>query len=167
MVEAELLALGFDERDALVVDARDDAFVPRQGTRIAMAVEVGTSLILSDYEFSKYTAEAQTAFTLFEDHSLILRLFGGEHHKGMLARLADERLPNVRYMIVEAGDMPFDGTVDFAMWGLNLHDERQQSLEYAVAASCLKHTIQGDFNRVSRAEVEHLMGGDASGRVQR
>jgi 2-dehydro-3-deoxygluconokinase len=51
--------------------------------------------------------------------------------------------------------------------GLNLHDERQQSLEFAVAASCLKHTIQGDFNRVSRTEVEHLMGGDASGRVQR
>jgi 2-dehydro-3-deoxygluconokinase len=33
--------------------------------------------------------------------------------------------------------------------GLNLHDERQQSLEFAVAASCLKHTIQGDFNRPS------------------
>jgi 2-dehydro-3-deoxygluconokinase len=51
--------------------------------------------------------------------------------------------------------------------GLNLYDDRQQSLEFAVAASCLKHTIQGDFNRVSRPEVEHLMGGDASGRVQR
>ncbi len=51
--------------------------------------------------------------------------------------------------------------------GLNLYDGRQQSLEFAVAASCLKHSIQGDFNRMSRAEVEHLMGGDASGRVQR
>ncbi|MGI9237618.1 MAG: PfkB family carbohydrate kinase, partial [Woeseiaceae bacterium] len=51
--------------------------------------------------------------------------------------------------------------------GLNLYEDRQQSLEFAVAASCLKHSIQGDFNRVSRAEVLHLMGGDASGRVQR
>lgn len=51
--------------------------------------------------------------------------------------------------------------------GLNLYDDRQDSLEFAVAASCLKHSIQGDFNRVSRPEVEHLMGGDASGRVQR
>jgi 2-dehydro-3-deoxygluconokinase len=51
--------------------------------------------------------------------------------------------------------------------GLNLYDDRQQSLEFAVAASCLKHSIQGDFNRVSKAEVLHLMGGDASGRVQR
>ena len=51
--------------------------------------------------------------------------------------------------------------------GLELYEDRQQSLEYAVAASCLKHTISGDFNRVSRSEVENLMGGDASGRVQR
>ncbi|MCL2108554.1 MAG: sugar kinase [Oscillospiraceae bacterium] len=43
----------------------------------------------------------------------------------------------------------------------------QTALEFAVAASCLKHTIQGDINRVSREEVERLMGGDGSGRVQR
>ncbi|NLB41092.1 MAG: sugar kinase, partial [Clostridiales bacterium] len=40
-------------------------------------------------------------------------------------------------------------------------------LEYAVAASCLKHSILGDFNLVTREEVERLKGGDASGRVQR
>ena len=43
----------------------------------------------------------------------------------------------------------------------------QQSLEFAVAASCLKHSILGDFNRVTVPEVEKLMSGDASGRVQR
>ena len=41
------------------------------------------------------------------------------------------------------------------------------AIEFAVAASCLKHTIEGDFNRVSVAEVEALAGGDGSGRVQR
>ncbi len=51
--------------------------------------------------------------------------------------------------------------------GLALHDDRQQALEFAVAASCLKHSISGDFNRVSVAEVRNLMGGDGSGRVQR
>jgi len=40
-------------------------------------------------------------------------------------------------------------------------------LEFAVAASALKHTIPGDFNHVSEAEVNALAGGDASGRVQR
>ena len=43
----------------------------------------------------------------------------------------------------------------------------QDTLEYAVAASCLKHTIEGDFNLVSESEVKALMGGDGSGRVQR
>ncbi|HHT91747.1 MAG: sugar kinase [Bacillota bacterium] len=42
-----------------------------------------------------------------------------------------------------------------------------QALEFAVAASCLKHTIHGDFNLVSADEVELLSQGDASGRVQR
>jgi 2-dehydro-3-deoxygluconokinase len=42
-----------------------------------------------------------------------------------------------------------------------------ESLEFAVAAGALKHTIPGDFNRVSVDEVGRLVRGDASGRVQR
>ncbi|MDD3429964.1 MAG: sugar kinase [Oscillospiraceae bacterium] len=45
--------------------------------------------------------------------------------------------------------------------------EPQAALEFAVAASCLKHTIEGDYNMVSVDEVEKLAGGDGSGRVQR
>lgn len=45
--------------------------------------------------------------------------------------------------------------------------DNQSAIEFAVAASCLKHTIFGDFNLVSVDEVEKLAGGDASGRVQR
>jgi 2-dehydro-3-deoxygluconokinase len=43
----------------------------------------------------------------------------------------------------------------------------QENLEFAVAASCLKHSIEGDFNLVSADEVKKLAGGNASGRVQR
>jgi 2-dehydro-3-deoxygluconokinase len=43
----------------------------------------------------------------------------------------------------------------------------QKALNFAVAASCLKHTVYGDFNEVTVDEVEKLMGGDASGRVAR
>ena len=43
----------------------------------------------------------------------------------------------------------------------------QKTIEFAVAASCLKHSIEGDFNQVSVDEVTKLAGGDASGRVQR
>ncbi len=53
------------------------------------------------------------------------------------------------------------------IYGLNHYDSKQQALEFAVAASCLKHSIGGDFNRVDVPEVEKLMGGDGSGRVQR
>jgi 2-dehydro-3-deoxygluconokinase len=50
---------------------------------------------------------------------------------------------------------------------LTFRNDDQRALNFAVAASCLKHTIPGDFNLVSVEEVEKLMGGDASGRVSR
>ncbi|HOV84553.1 MAG TPA: sugar kinase [Paludibacteraceae bacterium] len=50
---------------------------------------------------------------------------------------------------------------------LNYPNDDQHALEFAVAASCLKHTIYGDFNLVSVAEVENLIKGDVSGRVAR
>ena len=53
------------------------------------------------------------------------------------------------------------------IYGLNTCESKQDTLEFAVAASCLKHSISGDFNRVSVKDVETLKGGDASGRVQR
>ncbi|MBQ9781704.1 MAG: sugar kinase [Clostridia bacterium] len=45
--------------------------------------------------------------------------------------------------------------------------EPQKAIEFAVAASCLKHSVEGDYNMVTVDEVEKLAGGDASGRVQR
>ena len=45
--------------------------------------------------------------------------------------------------------------------------DTQGAIEFAVAASALKHSVEGDFNRVSVSEVEKLAGGDGSGRVQR
>ncbi len=50
---------------------------------------------------------------------------------------------------------------------LQYPDDDQNALNFAVAASCLKHTIVGDANLVTVSEVEKLMGGDASGRVAR
>lgn len=51
--------------------------------------------------------------------------------------------------------------------GLLTKDNQAEALEFAVAASALKHTINGDFNLVSIEEVEALMAGNANGRVQR
>lgn len=53
------------------------------------------------------------------------------------------------------------------IYGLNQYEDKQSALEFAVAASCLKHSVIGDFNRVGVSDVEKLMGGDGTGRVQR
>ena len=65
---------------------------------------------------------------------------------------------------VGAGDSFMGGLI----YGLQTYkNDDQKALNFAVAASCLKHTIYGDYNRVSVQEVEKLMSGDASGRVSR
>ena len=53
------------------------------------------------------------------------------------------------------------------LYGLNHYEDKQSALEFAVAASCLKHSVIGDFNRVNVSDVTKLMGGDGTGRVQR
>lgn len=64
---------------------------------------------------------------------------------------------------VGAGDAFSAGLIYSLVTGM----EDKKALEFAVAASCLKHSVLGDYNRVSVAEVEKLMKGEASGRVQR
>ena len=64
---------------------------------------------------------------------------------------------------VGGGDSFMGGLI----YGLLHYADDQKALDFAVAASCLKHTIPGDFNLVTAEEVEKLMAGDASGRVAR
>lgn len=65
---------------------------------------------------------------------------------------------------VGGGDS-FTGALIYGL--LTFHNDKQHALDFAVAASCLKHTIKGDFNIVSKQEVENLIHGDSSGRVKR
>ena len=53
------------------------------------------------------------------------------------------------------------------IYGLYNYKEPQQALEFAVAASCLKQTIEGDFNIINKSDVESLVNGNGSGRIQR
>ena len=53
------------------------------------------------------------------------------------------------------------------IYSLRKGNDAQKVIEFAVAASCLKHSIEGDYNMVTVSEVESLAGGNASGRVQR
>ena len=118
---------------------------------------------LSAKVLAKFPEMAMIAITLRESHSA--------DRNGWSACLRDAETFRMsrRYEITDIVDRVGGGD-SFAsalIYGLNAWDDRQQALEFAVAASCLKHSISGDFNRVAVAEVEHLMEGDASGRVQR
>ena len=74
--------------------------------------------------------------------------------------------PTYRINIVDrvGGGDSFGGGLIYSL--MNGYDD-QKAINFAVAASCLKHTIEHDFNLVSVSEVENLAGGNASGRVQR
>lgn len=81
-------------------------------------------------------------------------------------RLYESKRYDITHIVdrVGGGDSFMGGLI----YGLNRYPEDdQKALDFAVAASCLKHTIYGDFNLVSVEEVEKLMAGDASGRVSR
>jgi len=64
---------------------------------------------------------------------------------------------------VGAGDSFAGGLI----YGLNALGSKREALEFATAASCLKHSLPGDFNRFTVDEVKTLLKGDGSGRVQR
>ena len=140
----------------------------------SLGITVDVDVASGELDTAKYEALSAKVMGEFPDMSVIaitLRESYSADRNGWSACLRDEsgfRLSR-RYEITDIIDRVGGGD-SFAsalIYGLNAYQDRQQSLEFAVAASCLKHSISGDFNRVSVAEVEHLMGGDASGRVQR
>jgi 2-dehydro-3-deoxygluconokinase len=109
----------------------------------------------------------------FEAVAITLRESFSASHNGWSAILHDDKdcaepVRSTRYDIqivdrVGGGDSFASGLIA----GLLQKDDTREALEFAVAASCLKQTIPGDFNLVSRAEVDALAAGDGSGRVQR
>lgn len=127
------------------------------------ALDVTKYEALSDKVLSTFPNMSAIAITLRESHS------ADRNGWSACFRDAGGFLLSRRYDITDIIDRVGGGD-SFAsglIYGLEAYADRQQSLEFAVAASCLKHSILGDFNRVSVPEVEKLMSGDASGRVQR
>ena len=127
-----------------------------------------------DLDTKTYTALRARVMEVFPGMSTIgitLRESKSADRNGWSAcmRDADGFMLSRRYELTDIVDRVGGGD-SFAsafIYGLNAYEDRQQSLEFAVAGSCLKHTIMGDFNRVSVAEVEKLMSGSGSGRVVR
>jgi 2-dehydro-3-deoxygluconokinase len=118
---------------------------------------------LAEKVLGEFTNLKMIAITLRESHSA--------SHNGWSACLADgkEFLASRHYDITHIVDRVGGGD-SFAgglIYGLQALASRKEALEFAVAASCLKHSIPGDFNRFSMDEVQALVKGGGSGRVQR
>jgi 2-dehydro-3-deoxygluconokinase len=140
----------------------------------ALGIEVDVDVGSAELEHEKYSALAEKVLkefpnlqkqviTLRESHSADRNGWSAVLHNGK--RFLTSRHYDVTDIVdrVGGGDSFAAGLI----YGMRAYPDDQIALEFAVAASCLKHTILGDINRVTVPEVEALMAGDASGRVQR
>jgi 2-dehydro-3-deoxygluconokinase len=141
----------------------------------SLGISVDVDVETGELDTSKYEALSDKVLELYPDMSTIaitLRESHSADRNGWSACLRDREQGfklSRHYELTDIVDRVGGGD-SFAsalIYGLNAYDDKQQSLEFAVAASCLKHSILGDFNRVTVPEVEKLMSGDGSGRVQR
>jgi 2-dehydro-3-deoxygluconokinase len=138
------------------------------GIEVDVAVEEGV-LDIAKYEalarrvLDEFPNLEKQAITLRESHSADRNGWSACLHDG--TTFSRSRLYDVSDIVdrVGAGDAFAAGLIH----GLLELGDAREALEYAVAASCLKHSIPGDFNRVGVKEIQRLVAGDASGRVQR
>jgi 2-dehydro-3-deoxygluconokinase len=137
---------------------------------IAASVKVESG-VLDETLYRELTQKVLQAYPKLQVIAVTLRESRSADHNGWSACLNDRERFYIskKYEITDIVDRVGGGD-SFAgglIYGLQTYQDKQDALEFAVAASCLKHSIPGDFNLVTREEVEKLKGGDGSGRVQR
>lgn len=118
---------------------------------------------IAETVMTKFPNLKKQAITLRESQSADHNDWSAVLHNGQ--DFMESRKYEIRDIVdrVGGGDSFAGGLI----YGLLTFEDDQKALEFAVAASCLKHSIPGDANRVNVKEVEALMGGSGSGRVQR
>lgn len=133
-----------------------------------------TAVTSGELDTARYEALAKKMFETFPNlkmQAITLRQSYSADHNGWSACLYDgERFHlSRRYDITDIVDRVGGGDSFAAglIYGLHTGMAHEDALNFAVAASCLKHSILGDVNLVTVPEVERLRQGDASGRVQR
>lgn len=141
----------------------------------SLGISVDVDIESGELDTKKYEALSEKVLEIYPDmHTIAITLresFSADRNGwSACVRTRDQGfMLSKRYEMTDIVDRVGGGD-SFAsafIYGFNAYEDRQQSLEFAVAASCLKHSIMGDFNRVTVPEVEKLMTGDGSGRVQR
>jgi len=157
-----------------LVRQADVVIANEEDVQMALGIAADVDVRMGRLDAATYEALTHRVLSAYPNLKVIavtLRESKSASHNGWSACLNDgkEFVTSRSYEItnivdrVGAGDSFAAGLI----YGLQQLDGNRQALEFAVAASCLKHSIAGDFMRLSVKEVEALLGGDASGRVQR
>lgn len=152
----------------------DVGIANEEDCQMALGIEAGIDVHAGTLEREQYRALAERVLEAYPNLRMLaitLRESKSASHNGWSACLHYRKdfLLSRRYEVthivdrVGAGDCFAGGLI----YGLLNLESPQAALEFAVAASCLKHSVPGDFNRFSVEEVNALVKGGGSGRVQR
>ena len=152
----------------------DIAIANEEDVQMALGIQAEVDVHsgkLDPAQYKKLTAKVMSEFTNLKAIAITLRESHSASHNGWSACLNNgkEFLVSRHYEITHIVDRVGGGD-SFAgglIYGLTALPSAQEALDFAVAASCLKHSIMGDFNRSTVDEVKALLKGGGSGRVQR
>ena len=140
----------------------------------ALGIEIDADVSKGKLDVERYSRLAEKVLNEFpnlEKQVITLRESHSADHNGWSAILHNRKksLTSRKYEITNVVDRVGAGDSFAAgfIFGEITYSDDQRALEFAAAASCLKHSILGDFNRVDVTEVETLMKGEGRGRVQR
>jgi 2-dehydro-3-deoxygluconokinase len=144
---------------------------------LGISVEAGDwerDVETGEIDVGKYEALCEKVFEAFPNlkaQTITLRESFSASHNGWSACLhnGSEFFVSAHYEITHIVDRVGGGDSFAAglIYGMNTGMSDKDALNFAAAASCLKHSILGDVNLVTVDEVTHLMGGDTSGRISR
>jgi len=152
----------------------DVGIANEEDCQMALGIQAEVDVHSGQLDVSQYSQLTQKVLHEYPNVKIMaitLRESRSASHNGWSACLHDgkEFLGSRRYEITHIVDRVGGGDA-FAgglIYGLQHLGSHQEALEFAVAASCLKHSVPGDFNRFSAEEVKALLKGGGSGRVQR
>lgn len=157
-----------------LVKSVDIAIANEEDVQMALGIQAEVDVHsgqLDPAQYEKLTKRVLDEFPTLQAIAITLRESHSASHNGWSACLNDRKefLVSRSYQITHivdrvGGGDSFAGGLIYGYQNLKTHAE---ALEFAVAASCLKHSIPGDFNRFSVDEVNGLLKGGGSGRVQR
>ena len=160
---------GIMEHASIAIAGREDIQtmlgMPLPGRTEGREPDIDAFILLADAVLERFPTLDTVAITLRESES------ASRNWWSSLLRTRDATFRSRRWEITDMVDRIGAGDAFSAglIYGLLTYGrtECQRALEFATAASCLKHTIAGDVNRVRAGEVEALLTGDGTGRVQR